>query len=174
MKSYVSRSAAGRRLLLRAKLSVERFEGRDLPSGTMRPPLLYNTPNGPSLTPYPFAGVVGFTPAQVRHAYGFDLARFGTIAGDGTGQSVAIVDAFSNPKFVSTSDPTFASSDLARFDATFGIPDPPSFAIVNQSGGTNLPPADSFWAGEIALDVEWLHALAPKANIVLVETNNNS
>src|SRR5256885_16756089 len=57
-----------------------------------------------------------FNPAQVRHAYGFDQITFGSVAGDGTGQTIAIVDAYDDPKFVSSTDPNFVSSDLYHFD----------------------------------------------------------
>jgi hypothetical protein len=108
----------------------------------------------------------GFSPAQVRHAYGFDQITFnnGTIQGDGTGQTIAIVDAYDSPN---------VASDLATFDAAFGLP-APSFTKVNQSGGTNYPAgADSNWSLEIGLDVEWAHAIAPGAKILLVEANSN-
>ena len=125
-------------------------------------------------------------PAQIRHAYGFDQISFrgGTIVGDGTGQTIAIVDAYDNPNFVSSSDPNFNTSDLHLFDAAYGLPDPPVFTKVDQNGGTNYPipdPGDSTtnpprspgaWDGEIALDVEWAHVLAPNANILLVEAND--
>ncbi|HEX4132273.1 MAG TPA: ELWxxDGT repeat protein, partial [Pirellulales bacterium] len=119
------------------------------------------------------SGAVGLTPVQIRHAYAIDQIYFsgGTIAGNGAGQTIAIVDAYD--------DPTIAS-DLHNFDLAFGIADPPSFLKVSQTGSTtNLPgtdpagPGDS-WAVEISLDVEWAHALAPGANILLVEANTNS
>jgi subtilase family serine protease len=84
---------------------------------------------------------------------------------DGGGQTIAIVDAYDNPNI---------GSDLATFDRAFGLPDPPRFAKVNQYGGTSFPKADAGWSGEIALDVEWAHAIAPGANILLVEANSNS
>jgi hypothetical protein len=106
------------------------------------------------------SAVQGYTPAQIRHAYGFDQ-----ISGNGAGQTIAIVDAYNDPNI---------ANDLAVFDAQFGIAAPPSFHVVNQSGGTSLPGTDSGWAGEIALDVEWAHAIAPGANILLVEANSAS
>lgn len=113
-----------------------------------------------------------FTPAQIRHAYGFDYTAYGSIVGDGSGQTIAIVDAYDDPKMLSSTDPNFATSDLAIFDAHFGIPDPPSFKKVSQTGGsTSSITPDTGWASEISLDVEWTHALAPKANIVLVEAS---
>jgi subtilase family serine protease len=46
---------------------------------------------------------------------------------------------------------------------------------VNQNGSTtSVPRADGGWAQEISLDVEWAHAIAPAANILLVEANSNS
>ncbi len=109
----------------------------------------------------------GFTPAQIRAAYGFNQITFngGTIQGDGSGQTIAIVDAYNNPNI---------ASDLHVFSQTFGLPDPPSFTILNQAGGANLPAANAAWAQEIALDVEWAHAIAPRASIVLVEASSSS
>src|SRR6266478_6139711 len=52
------------------------------------------------------------TPAQVSHAYGVDQIMFGSIKGDGTGQTIAIIDAYDAPNI---------NSDLAAFDAAFGI-----------------------------------------------------
>ena len=106
------------------------------------------------------------TPTQIRHAYGFDNIRFsgGTIVGDGAGTTIAIVDAFDDPNIV---------TDLHKFDSQFGLPDP-IFTKVNQNGGITFPAPDSGWITEIALDVEWAHAIAPKANILLVEANSSS
>ncbi len=124
----------------------------------------------------------GFTPGQIRAAYGFSSIQFGMTAGNGAGQTIAIVDAYNDPYLVSTGSSNFATSDLARFDAAFHLPDPPSFIKVGEYGTGQLPGADPTGAGaasgnwetEEALDVEWAHALAPQANIVLVETNSGS
>jgi subtilisin-like proprotein convertase family protein len=118
---------------------------------------------------------VGLTPAQIRHAYGFDQIMFntgasGTIAGDGAGQTIAIIEAYNDPNIV---------SDLAAFDTAFSLPAPPSFVRVNQTGGSTLPGLDPVGAGhvnwefETALDVEWAHAMAPGASILLVEANSS-
>ena len=115
--------------------------------------------------PVGYSQPVGLTPDQVRTAYGFDNISFNGIVGDGTGQTIAIVDAYSHPNIV---------KDLAVFSRTFGLPDPPSFKIVNQYGGTKLPAKNRGWAQEIALDVEWAHAIAPGASILLVEAKNPS
>jgi hypothetical protein len=110
----------------------------------------------------------GFSPAQIAQAYGFNQITFNngtsTVAGDGSGQTIAIVDAYD--------DPTIAS-DLATFDATYGLAAPPSFTKVNETGGSSFS-TNTSWANEISLDVEWAHAVAPGANILLVEANTNS
>jgi subtilase family serine protease len=105
----------------------------------------------------------GYSPAQVAAAYGFNNVSFGSVKGDGSGETIAIVDAFDDPNIL---------SDLATFDQQFGLAAPPSIKVINQTGGTSLPTADSGWATEIALDVEWAHAIAPGANILLVEANS--
>jgi subtilase family serine protease len=107
----------------------------------------------------------GETPARIRAAYDFDNIDFGGVAGDGAGQTIAIVDARSSPTI---------ANDLAVFDQTFGLPDPPTFTVVNQNGGAKLPKKSRGWAQEIALDVEWAHAIAPAANILLVEAKSAS
>jgi subtilase family serine protease len=100
----------------------------------------------------------GLSPAQVRHAYGFDK-----LSQNGSGQTIYIVDAYNDPNI---------SSDLASFDSHYGLAAPPSFKVEYAQG--NKPTTDSGWALEMSLDVEWAHAIAPKANIVLVEAENSS
>ena len=112
------------------------------------------------------ASVQGYSPAQIRKSYGFDHVTFpnSTVAADGRGQTIAIVDAYNDPNI---------ASDLNVFDAQFGISPPASLKVVGQTGTTHLPTTDPGWAGEIALDVEWAHAIAPGANILLVEANSS-
>ena len=106
--------------------------------------------------------VVGLTPAQIKRAYGFDQ-----ISNQGEGQTIAIVDPFDHPKI---------EQDLGNFDSQFNLPDCTTkngcfqkvLVCDNTCPGTT-DPNYQFWALEIALDVEWAHAIAPKANIVLVE-----
>jgi hypothetical protein len=140
---------------------VEAVESRDLPT-TFAPGYLGQLAG--LAVPHSTPGPTGYTPAQVRHAYGFDQINFGGVAGDGTGQTIAIVDAYD--------DPTIAS-DLVQFDQAFGLPEP-AFQKVNQTGGSTLPAASPTWSIEITLDVEWAHAIAPGARILLVEANGNS
>jgi subtilase family serine protease len=109
------------------------------------------------------------TPLQMRHFYGMDQINLNGIAGDGNGQTIAIVDAFDDPN---------AANDLHQFDLHYGLPDPPSFRVVDQFGGSQFPATDgqgpSTWEVEESLDIEWAHVAAPAANIVLVEANSAS
>ena len=113
----------------------------------------------------------GLVPAQVRHAYGFDQVTFRhkrrDVPGDGRGQTVAIVTAYDAPTI---------ESDLNVFSRKFGLPttdaygEPTLTKVIHRSN----PPADSGWALEASLDVEWAHAIAPKAHILLVEAASAS
>jgi hypothetical protein len=114
----------------------------------------------------------GYRPDQVRHAYAIDRINFNGVPGDGGGQTIAIVDAYNNPHI---------AMDLAQFSTQYHLPqfntdqnDSPKFIKVNQIGRTTFPRADADWALEIALDVEWAHAIAPAANILLVEADSAS
>ena len=119
-----------------------------------------------SLSPAVGPAVSGpYTPTQIRHAYGFDQLSY-----DGTGQTIALIDAYDDPT---------AASDLASFSSTFGLP-AANFQKVYYSGNPNSPvsttaPAyNSGWALEISLDVQWAHAIAPNAKILLVEAPSAS
>ncbi len=122
-----------------------------------------------------------FNPTQIKQAYGIDQVKDKGITQDGTGETIAIIDAFDDPKFVSrnnsadvSQDPNFLASDLHQFDLQYNLPEPAGFFTkVDQTGGTNYPIGDTGWGTEIALDVEWVHALAPGAKIILVEANSN-
>jgi hypothetical protein len=116
-----------------------------------------------------------FTPAEIRHFYGVDDVSFNGVTGDGSGETIAIVDAYNQPDLVDSTDPSFDTSDLHMFDELFDLPDPPSFTKVDEYGGTDVPTTyDAGWAAETSLDVEWAHAMAPMANIVLVECNSDT
>ena len=162
------RFLAQRNLKLRNHPRAECLEERSLltsgVSSTLVSPAL-----GSVLGPFALGGppTSAYTPALMQSAYGFNQISFGngTIKGDGTGQTIAIVDAYDSPTI---------SSDLAKFDAAYGLPAPPSFTKLDQNGGTTYPWANANWGLEIALDVEWAHAMAPGANLVLVEANSAS
>ncbi len=129
-----------------------------VPGGAQHPLDLKVLGRGPDATPLlAGASASGYTPAQVRAALG--------LSGTGAGQTIAVVTAYDAPTVV---------EDLAVFNATFGLPAPPSFRKVNQTGGTKLPPRDAGWALETALDVQWAHAVAPGAGILLVEASSSS
>ena len=126
------------------------------------------SPNG-GFAPAQSGSPIGYTPRQLQQAYGVPLINFGGgQMGTGAGQTIAVIDAGNNPSFQPTG-PNYVGSALQIFDQTFGIADPPVFGMYNQTGGTTLPAVVPGWTVEIALDVEWAHAMAPDANIVLVE-----
>lgn len=146
-----------------------------IPAGVITP-LASVTPDSGSETPS------GYSPQQIRAAYGFDQIMFGPVVGDGAGQTIAIVDAYDDPDLVDSSAANFSTSDLAEFDRQYGLPDPPSFTKLNEAGETSPLPgtdpkgagnASGNWEYEEAMDVEWAHALAPAASIVLVEANSS-
>lgn len=134
-------------------------EGSENPISFMRPHYLIHADAGSSTSGPPTSA---FAPAQVRHAYGFDQ-----IANQGAGQTIGIVDAYDDPS---------AEADLGTFDAHFNLPACTSrngcFRKVYSKG--SKPAGNANWAVEIALDVEWAHAVAPKATILLVEAPSNS
>jgi hypothetical protein len=108
-----------------------------------------------------------YSPAQIKSAYGISNIKLSGVVGDGSGQTIAIVTAFDDPALVSSTSANFAGSDLHIFDKQFGLPDP-SFTKVEQTPGMG---SDTGWSEEAALDVEWTHAIAPAAKIVLFEAS---
>ena len=100
----------------------------------------------------------GYEPNTLQTAYGLKPVYASGL--DGTGQTVVVVDAFGSPT---------AAADIAVFSSTFGLPSP-NFAVYNPQG---VPPYNSGWAGETTLDIEWSHAIAPGANIALIQTIDN-
>jgi hypothetical protein len=115
----------------------------------------------PLITPAP----LGYGPADLQSAY-----ALGTLAANnGSGATVAIVDAFDDPN---------AESDLATYRSQYGLPPCTTanscFRKVNQSGGTTPPPSNAGWAEEISLDLDMVSAICPKCNILLVEATSNS
>ena len=102
----------------------------------------------------------GYGPSDLRSAYSLGSAS----ANRGAGQTIAIVDAYDHPN---------AASDLANFRSTYGLP-AANFRKVDQRGGTNYPSTDTGWAEEISLDLDMASAIAPNANILLVEGDSAS
>ena len=105
-----------------------------------------------------FIAPVGLTPSEVRNAYHLPAS-----GGVGT---IAIIDAYHSPSI---------EKDLSVFDTHFGIPacTTKNGCLTIHSTGTKTG-TDTGWAMETALDVEWAHAIAPKANILLVEAKSDS
>jgi kumamolisin len=119
----------------------------------------------------PFPGYAYETPASLACLYHLvgDEGRAcnpNVVSQNPTGGSrvIAIVDAYDDPN---------AASDLANFSAQFGLP-PANFTVVYENGVA--PPLDPTggWELEESTDIEWAHAMAPGAQIVLVEANSNS
>jgi len=109
----------------------------------------------------PQAAPAGLGPADLQSAYKLPSATAGS------GATVAIIDAFDDPK---------AEADLAVYRAQFGLPPCTTangcFRKVNQNGAASpLPRADAGWAGEIALDIDMASAICPLCKILLVESN---
>ena len=108
---------------------------------------------------------VGYGPSQLQSAYNLTSAS----AADGTGRTVAIVDAYDDPS---------AASDLTAYRSAAGLPTVPSFKKVNQNGATSpLPstaPASDDWTLEESLDLDMASAICPLCNIVLVEANDDT
>ena len=107
--------------------------------------------------------VACFDPAQIRQAYHLQALYARGVTGKGA--TIVIVDSYGSPTI---------RNDLSVFDRAFGLPAPPAFRIIRPAG--RVPPYDpansdmAGWAGETTLDVEWAHAVAPGARLLLVET----
>lgn len=78
--------------------------------------------------------------------------------------AIAIVDAYDDPN---------AASDLAEFSSYFHLP-PANFQVVYAGGSQPVQDSTGGWEAEESLDIEWAHAMAPSANIYLVEASSNS
>ncbi|HLY13374.1 MAG TPA: hypothetical protein VKR24_03420, partial [Candidatus Limnocylindrales bacterium] len=107
----------------------------------------------------------GYSPSQLRAAYGLPDPT----SGNGTGMTVAIVDA---------SDLPSAASDLAAYRSQFGLSPCTTgngcFSKVDENGGTSYPAPDPGWSEEIALDIEMVSAICPNCHILLVEASSTS
>jgi hypothetical protein len=123
---------------------------------------------------------IGYTPAQITNAYGFNKVVFSdgstAVPGDGRGQTVALFEVGNTPGL---------AQDLAVFDHAFKLPDltlwsgaglPPTTPFLQMlgfDGGDQIKatPSDQ---EETMLDLEWLHAVAPGANVLIVEAPQSS
>lgn len=117
----------------------------------------------------------GYTPAQLRGAYG--VADAVAAGNDGSGQTVAIIDAFDSPTIVDDVNtysrlhglPTMNSAQLKQVVAP-GILRHPESGASNAHGPVQDPQG---WYGEQTLDIEAVHSMAPGAKIVYVGAANN-
>ncbi|MGW1562318.1 S53 family peptidase [Streptomyces sp. NPDC002144] len=106
----------------------------------------------------------GYGPSNLQSAYGLTSAA----ASNGSGETIAIVDAYNDPN---------AESDLATYRSYYGLSACTTangcFKKVSQTGSTtSLPSSDSGWAEEISLDLDMASAICPKCNILLVEATS--
>ncbi|MFJ5221154.1 carboxypeptidase regulatory-like domain-containing protein [Streptomyces sp. NPDC088354] len=108
------------------------------------------------------AAPAGLSPADLHSAYNLP-------ANGGAGTTIAIIDAYDDPA---------AEADLAVYRQQYGLTactaQSGCFRKVDQRGGVNYPEPDGGWAGEISLDLDMVSAIAPDANIMLVEADDNS
>ncbi|KOV95014.1 S53 family peptidase [Streptomyces sp. NRRL B-3648] len=112
------------------------------------------------------ADPTGYGPADLQDAYGLASAA----AANGSGETIAIVDAYDDPH---------AAADLATYRSSYGLPSCTTangcFKKVGQTGSTtSLPTADSGWAEEESLDLDMASAVCPNCHILLVEAKSAS
>jgi subtilase family serine protease len=109
------------------------------------------------------SGPSGYNPADLQSAYKLPSSTAGS------GQTVAIVDAYNDPN---------AESDLGVYRSKFGLSPCTTangcFRKVDQNGGTSYPRGDTGWAEEISLDLDMVSAVCPNCHILLVEAKTNS
>lgn len=114
--------------------------------------------------PLASASPTGLSPVDIKGAYSFSSSYTA-----GSGWTIGIVDAYDDPT---------AENDLNVFSQQYGLPPCTTanlcFTKVNQTGGTKYPRKNGGWALEISLDIQWAHAIAPGAHILLVEASSNS
>jgi hypothetical protein len=111
------------------------------------------------------------SPAMIEQAYDLKNITFRTggktVSANGAGETIAIVDAFGDPNI---------TNDLQTFDSNFGIGNDNASGqfVLTVATPEGAVTTDAAWASEESLDVEWAHAIAPQANILLVESASAS
>jgi subtilase family serine protease len=105
-------------------------------------------------------GIPCYSPQEIRTAYGLNgLIDAGMV---GAGQTIVLIESYGSPTI---------AADLAVFDEGYGLPGPPSLTVLSPLGTVPFDPTNNDmigWAFETSLDVEWAHALAPGAAIVVL------
>lgn len=186
------RALSTRGLTADALAAAQRSRALSAGAGAGAEPVSLESPEAISRALAAGTAVSTYTPAQVRAAYGLPAlpAAGATLTATqraqlGAGQTIYVVVAKHNPN---------AAAELAAFNERFGLPTcttkavpvtttlplPPASSTgcelsvvysTNAGGMTATAPAyDSGWASEAALDVQWAHATAPLARIVLIES----
>ena len=111
----------------------------------------------------PAATPSGYGPADLQSAYNLPSSTAGS------GQTIAIVDAYNDPT---------AEADLAVYRSQYGLPPCTTsngcFKKIDQNGGTKYPRTNGGWAQEISLDLDMVSATCPNCNILLVEASSSS
>jgi subtilase family serine protease len=104
-----------------------------------------------------------YNPAQIQQAYHLPALYSRGITGKGA--TIVVIDPYGSPTI---------ARDLRSFDSAEGVPNPPSLRIIGPAGKVPAFNPDNAnmvgWASETTLDVEYAHAIAPGAKILLVET----
>ena len=160
-----------RRIALCALLAVAGLSGAAAPTASAAPslkavcgpvPLGHSRCFSFTSTPFGITSPTGYGPADLQSAYKLPSSTAGT------GQTVAIVDAFDDPT---------AESDLAQYRSFYGLPPCTTangcFRKVNQTGGTLYPAPSPDWGLEISLDLDMVSAVCPNCHILLVEATTN-
>lgn len=103
-----------------------------------------------------------YSPSEIRSIYNVTSLLNNGI--NGAGVTIAIVDAYGDP---------YIQSELNSFSSEFGIPNATVHVICVDGPCNYIEGVYTGWNGEIALDVEWAHAMAPGATINLYIGSNN-
>lgn len=132
-------------------------------------PLIQVGPHVPNSVVSSHGGVIPdlkihfYVPSDITAAYGVDAVH--AAGTTGLGQTIVIVDSYGSPT---------ALQDLQQFSSDFGLP-APNLQIYYPCGKPTFSKAmhgaEAGWAFETSLDLQWAHAIAPDANLVLVATN---
>jgi subtilase family serine protease len=135
-------------------------------TSTITSPSAVTLPDAYNTGPTPFAPC-GYTPAQLRGAYGLSSSD------TGAGQTVAIIDAYASPTIVQDVNQYFANHGGSLFPPLTKA----NFTQVVAPGTYRVPENNrqdpQGWYGEETLDVEAVHTMAPSAHIVYVGAPNN-
>jgi subtilase family serine protease len=146
--------------------------------GQLTSPYKYPTgfgPAGGSNPTYAPWNVIGHTPQQIKGAYGITGPQ------DGTGQTVAIIDAYASPTILQDVNQWSFNRGLPQFNQNCGgtpcTAGGATFTQVVSPGIYNVKDnraqSPTGWYGEETLDIEAVHGMAPNANIVYVGAPNN-